>query len=54
MVPPETADPSAARPMAAASAGTGRRSTAAALMAAEQPDGTASSYEAGSDPAAGL
>ncbi|SNX62724.1 hypothetical protein SAMN06272735_4511 [Streptomyces sp. TLI_55] len=47
VIPPETADPSAARLLAAASAGTGPHPTASALMAAEQPDGTPSSYEAG-------
>ena len=47
VIPPETADPSAARLLAAASAGTGPGSTASALMAAEQPDGTPPSYEAG-------
>jgi hypothetical protein len=47
VVPPETDDAAAARLMSAASAGTSPRWTASALMAAEQPDGTPSSYEAG-------
>ncbi|MFF7050712.1 DUF5994 family protein [Streptomyces griseorubiginosus] len=47
VIPPETAEASAARLLTAASAGTGPRSTASALMAAERPDGTPSSYEAG-------
>ncbi|MGC9538228.1 DUF5994 family protein [Streptomyces sp. UG1] len=51
VIPPETADPSAARLMASARADTGPRSTASALMAAEQPDGTTSPYEAGAGPA---
>ncbi|SED36428.1 hypothetical protein SAMN05428938_4705 [Streptomyces sp. KS_5] len=51
VIPPATTDSSAARLMAAASVGTGPRSTASALMAAEQPDGTASSYEAWAAPA---
>ena len=51
VVPPETADAAAARLMAAASAGTGPRWTASALMTAEQPDGTASSYDTGAGPA---
>ncbi|MFI7401626.1 DUF5994 family protein [Streptomyces sp. NPDC049541] len=50
VVPPETDDTAAARLMAAASDGTGPRSTASALMAAEQPDGTASSYDTGAGP----
>jgi hypothetical protein len=54
VIPPETPGTSAARLMAAASAGTAPRSTASALMAAERPDGTASSYEAGSAPASRL
>ncbi|WP_247695161.1 DUF5994 family protein [Streptomyces sp. B93] len=53
VIPPETAGPSAARLMAAASAATGPRSTASALVAAEQPDGTPSSYEAAGAAAAG-
>ncbi|MGW1745126.1 DUF5994 family protein [Streptomyces sp. NPDC002092] len=51
VVPPETDDPVAARLMAAASADTGPRWTASALMTAEQPDGTASSYDTGTGPA---
>lgn len=51
VIPPETADPSASRLMAAASACAGPRSTASALMAAERPDGTAPSYGTGSGPA---
>ncbi|MXM64910.1 hypothetical protein GR925_16030 [Streptomyces sp. HUCO-GS316] len=47
VVPPQTDDPAAAGLMAAASAGTGPRWTASALMAAEQPDGTASSSVSG-------
>ncbi|MCD9879942.1 DUF5994 family protein [Streptomyces sp. NR30] len=51
VVPPETDDPAAARLMAAASADTGPRWTASALMTAERPDGTASSYDTGAGPA---
>ena len=51
VVPPETDDATAARLMSAASACAGPRWTAAALMAAEPPDGTASSYDTGTDPA---
>ena len=46
VIPPETSAPSAARLMAAASASTGPRLTATALMTAEQADDTSSSYEA--------
>ncbi|MBC9728541.1 hypothetical protein H8R17_28195 [Streptomyces sp. TRM68367] len=46
VIPPETSAPSAAWLMAAASASTGPRLTATALMTAEQADGTSSSYEA--------
>ncbi|EDY56320.1 conserved hypothetical protein [Streptomyces sviceus ATCC 29083] len=46
VIPPETAAPSAARLMAAASAGTDQRSTATALMTAEQTGPTPSSYDA--------
>ncbi|MGW3124092.1 DUF5994 family protein [Streptomyces sp. NPDC001107] len=51
VVPPETDDAAAARLMSAASAGAGPRRTASALMAAEQPEGTASSYDTGAGPA---
>jgi hypothetical protein len=46
VIPPETSAPSAARLMAAASASTGPRLTATALMTADQADDTSSSYEA--------
>jgi hypothetical protein len=51
VVPPETDDAAAARLMSAASAGTGPRWTASALMTAEQLDGTALSYDTGAGPA---
>ncbi|MFI6663041.1 DUF5994 family protein [Streptomyces sp. NPDC050523] len=47
VIPPETTVPSAARLMAAASAGTGPQSTASALMAAEQAEAPSTSYDAG-------
>jgi hypothetical protein len=46
VIPPETSAPSAARLMAAASASTGPRLTATALMTAEQANDTSSSYDA--------
>jgi hypothetical protein len=45
VIPPETGAPSAARLLAAASASTGPRLTATALMAAERANDTSSSYE---------
>ncbi|MGW3030040.1 DUF5994 family protein [Streptomyces sp. NPDC001178] len=53
VVPPGTDDAAAARLMAAASADTGPHWTASALMTAEEPDGTASSYDTGTGPADG-
>lgn len=54
VVPPETAAPSAARLMAAASASTDPQSTATALMTAEQSGHTPSSYHADTPQAARL
>ncbi|MFP3986400.1 DUF5994 family protein [Streptomyces sp. E11-3] len=49
VIPPETSAPSAARLMAAASAGAGPPMTATALITAEQAIGTSSSYETTAD-----
>lgn len=50
VIPPETAEPSAARLLAAASAGDAPWSTATGLMTTEQADSTSPSYEGTTHP----